>query len=215
MRPSRIRSFVRREGRVTVRQRHALEHYWDNYVISPEQCQSLIADPHRKPITLEIGFGMGHSLVELASQQPQRHFIGVEVHRPGVGALLAAATELQLSNINVICGDVVEALPSIPAESLERILVFFPDPWHKKRHHKRRLIQIDFVEQLKQRLARGGILHLATDWLPYGEHMMEVMSQINGFTRLADDADPRPQTKFERRGLRLGHGVTDLVFQKN
>lgn len=215
MKQSRIRSFVRREGRVTVRQRNALEQLWDRYVVDLQQIEStadIFADGE---VTLEIGFGMGASLAELATAQPQMQFLGVEVHRPGVGSLLADIEERGLTNIRIICADVIDVLAKIPVQSLQRVLIFFPDPWHKKRHHKRRLVQVDFVEQLKQRLKPQGILHFATDWEHYAEHMQAVMTQLTGFTRLADDADPRPQTKFERRGIRLGHCVTDLVFKRD
>lgn len=215
MKQSRIRSFVRREGRVTVRQRRALELLWNDYVIELDKGAVLTDIFPNGPITLEIGFGMGASLAKMATDQPEMNFLGVEVHRPGVGSLLADIEALKLSNVRVVCADVIDVLHSfIPKASLDRILIFFPDPWHKKRHHKRRLVQVEFIETLKTRLKEKGILHMATDWENYAEHMCEVMQQIPGFDRMDSGVDPRPETKFERRGLRLGHNVADLVWQK-
>jgi tRNA (guanine-N7-)-methyltransferase len=171
------------------------------------------------PRVLEIGFGMGQSLLEMAMAEPGADFIGVEVHTPGVGKLLHGVEERCVENIRVYCHDAVEVLRDcIPGNSLDAVQIFFPDPWHKKRHHKRRLIQPPFVALLTPRLKPGGRLHLATDWENYAEQMMEVLSDAEGLTntagpgRFAPRPESRPLTKFELRGERLGHGVWDLVF---
>lgn len=173
------------------------------------------------PVTVEIGFGMGASLAEQAAQYPQHNFLGIEVHRPGVGSLLARMREQALGNIRVLSHDAVEVFEQmIPDTSLHRVQLFFPDPWHKKRHHKRRIVKPEFVEQVKQKLVSGGIFHMATDWQNYAEHMLEVMRQSSGWQNLSTSndyvprPDDRPVTKFEKRGERLGHGVWDLMFKK-
>jgi tRNA (guanine-N7-)-methyltransferase len=171
------------------------------------------------PTLLEIGFGMGDATAQVAAAQPQHNFIGIEVHAPGVGALLKRIGELELSNLRLVQHDAVEVLQAmIPAQSLAGVHIYFPDPWHKKRHHKRRLIQPDWVRQVATRLAPGGYLHCATDWQPYAEQMLEVLGAepalVNTAEGYAPRPDWRPQTKFERRGLKLGHGVWDLLFRK-
>ncbi len=178
----------------------------------------------KAPRSLEIGFGNGDNLLGLAKAHPERDFIGVEVHRAGVGHLLLAAHEAGLTNLRVICHDAVEVLERYLApNSLDEVLILFPDPWHKKRHHKRRLIQPAFVTQLAARLAPGGRLQLATDWQPYAAQMLEVVGADAQFENLAEDASaagfmPRPEwralTRFERRGQRLGHGVWDISFER-
>ncbi len=214
MKSSRIRSFVCRTGRVTARQQRALSEAWGQYVIDLGGGLQFADVFQEHPITLEIGFGMGASLAQMAASECNMHFLGVEVHRPGIGSLLADITERQLSNIHIICADVVEVVQQfIPHASLDRILIFFPDPWQKQRHHKRRLVQVEFIQQLQLRLKPGGILHMATDFANYAEHMQHVMAQVDGFVRLADDASPRPETKFERRGIRLGNKIFDLVYK--
>lgn len=173
------------------------------------------------PRVLEIGFGMGQSLADMAAASPQTGFIGIEVHRPGVGRLLHLLAEQGLGNVRVFCHDAVEVLRDcIAVETLDAVQIFFPDPWHKKRHHKRRLIQPDFVDLVVRRLRPGGRLHLATDWEPYAEQMLDVLSdnlllqntsQNGGFVPRPES---RPLTRFEQRGTRLGHGVRDLVFTR-
>jgi tRNA (guanine-N7-)-methyltransferase len=170
---------------------------------------------------LEIGFGMGDSLVAMADQNPQDRYLGIEVHRPGVGKLLSEVDKRGVKNLKVFAEDAVQVLEeAIPQESIDLLQIFFPDPWHKKRHHKRRLIQPDFVELLVSRLSPAGYLHLATDWQPYAEHMMDVLSanalllNTAGQNEYIPRPESRPETKFERRGHRLGHGVWDLLFEK-
>ena len=173
------------------------------------------------PLILEIGFGMGRSLVEMAAADPTSNFIGIDVHKPGVGRLLHCMEERGIENIRAYCHDAVEILRDcIPNESLDTVQIFFPDPWHKKRHNKRRLIQPEFVQQLRPKLKPGGLLHLATDWEPYARQMMTVLSSAQGFENryggesYAPRPDHRPVTKFEQRGERLGHGVWDLMFER-
>jgi tRNA (guanine-N7-)-methyltransferase len=220
---SKVKSFVKREGRLTKGQAKALDDYWSKMGIEVSDTtlnfSKLFGNDH--PVVLEIGFGMGRSLVEMAQAQPHLNFLGIEVHRPGVGACLAYAGELQLSNLKVIEHDAVEVLKNnIPTASLERLQLFFPDPWHKKRHHKRRIVQADFVELVAKKLKPAGQSHMATDWEPYAHHMLEVMQKSEVFknTSQTNDFVPRPDyrpiTKFETRGQRLGHGVWDLIFEK-
>lgn len=215
-----VRSFVRREGRITRSQQRALEELLPRFGITPED----IADLDRvfgrhAPRTLEIGFGNGASLAQMAHAAPEQDFLGIEVHRPGVGHLLLEIEQRALTNVRVICADAVEILRDhLAAASLDRVLLFFPDPWPKKRHHKRRILQPEFVALIRARLKPGGRFHMATDWQEYAEQMLEVMDAAPGFTNTAGRGhyaprpDYRPETKFERRGLRLGHGVWDLVF---
>jgi len=217
-----IRSFVRREGRMTPSQLRALEQLWPQFGIEPEtpiNPQQLFG--RSAPLHLEIGLGMGHALFELATLHPDQDFIGIEVHRPGVGRLLDEMDKNSVDNIRLLKHDAIEVLrQQIPENSLDSVMLFFPDPWHKKRHHKRRIVQTDFVEMIHQRLKPGGLFHLATDWEEYAERMMEVVSQHPGLINCAGAGafsprpDSRPVTKFEKRGLRLGHGVWDLLFEK-
>jgi len=220
MRP--VRSFVLRQGRLTKSQEQALSNEWPIFGIergeSELQLNSLFSND--APITLEIGFGNGVSLATMAEQSPDKNFVGIEVHRPGVGRLLHLIKEKQLSNLRVMDDDAVEIIKNrIPENSLDRIQLFFPDPWHKKRHNKRRIVQPDFVSLISTRLKKGGVFHMATDWEPYAEHMAEVMEASLEFKSLSDTPyspkpDSRPTTKFENRGLKLGHGVWDLIYEK-
>jgi len=171
------------------------------------------------PTVLEIGFGMGETTARIAAQHPENNFVGIEVHSPGVGSLLKLTSEQGLTNVRVIQHDAVEVVRGMIApESLHRIHVFFPDPWPKKRHHKRRLLQPEFVSALSQRLEHGGYLHVATDWQDYAEHILEVLSAEalleNSAPHFAPRPAYRPQTKFETRGLKLGHGVWDIIFRR-
>ena len=173
----------------------------------------------RAPTILEIGFGMGETTTRIAAQHPQNNFIGIEVHSPGVGSVLKQIAEQQLKNVRVIQHDAVEVVRDMIApESLRGIHVFFPDPWPKKRHHKRRLLQPEFVTALSKRLEPHGYLHVATDWQEYAEHILEVLSAEASLENTAERYAPRPpyrpQTKFETRGLKLGHGVWDIIFRR-
>jgi tRNA (guanine-N7-)-methyltransferase len=218
----RVRSFVLRMGRMTAGQQRAIDSFWPSKGLSLEQ--GVLDFPQvfgrSAPVVLEIGFGMGWSLVQMAKEAPHQDFIGIEVHRPGVGKLLHDMAEQQVENIRVYCDDAVEVLEQcIPDGSLAGVQIFFPDPWHKKRHNKRRLIQPEFVQRLRQKLAIGGVLHAATDWQDYAEHILAVMTQAEGFRNQAGEGYAprpahRPTTKFEQRGERLGHGVWDLLFER-
>lgn len=224
----RIRSFVTRAGRVSTGQRRALDEFGPRFVVpyaslAPEAAaQGANWDAvfgRRAPRVLEIGFGMGASTAEIAALRPDDDFIGVEVHEPGVGALLKLIGEQNLTNIRIIQHDAVEVLEQMIAPaSLDGVHIFFPDPWHKARHHKRRLIQPKFVQLLVSRMKPGAYLHCATDWQNYAEQMLEVLGAEPALENTAADYAPRPDyrpvTKFERRGLRLGHGVWDLVFKR-
>ena len=215
-----IRSFVLRQGRLTKGQEQALNNLWPKFGIEYHSNSPICFDEN-EPVVLEIGFGMGASLVEMARNAPDKNFLGIEVHKPGVGACLMAIEENQLSNLKVMCHDAVEVLENmIPNHSLDKVQIFFPDPWHKARHNKRRIIQPQFVQLIRQKLKIDGILHLATDWQNYAEHMLEVLNEAEGFENLSATSDyiPRPEdrpiTKFEKRGQNLGHGVWDLQFRK-
>jgi tRNA (guanine-N7-)-methyltransferase len=219
----KIQSFVKREGRLTTGQAKAIKQHWEAMGLDHSQGMQIFTDTfgRQAPVVLEIGFGMGKSLVEMAQNEADKDFIGIEVHRPGVGACLADAAERNISNLKVYEHDAVEILADCVADnSLARIQLFFPDPWHKTRHHKRRIVQADFVQKLRIKLAIGGVFHMATDWENYAQHMLEVMSQAEGFNNLSTNNDyvPRPEqrplTKFELRGHRLGHGVWDLMFER-
>ncbi|SIQ46278.1 tRNA (guanosine(46)-N7)-methyltransferase TrmB [Marinobacterium stanieri] len=219
----RIRSFVVRAGRMTEGQQRAMDENWPKYGLELKDGMINPADVFGReaPLVLEIGFGMGDSLIEMARQAPEKNFIGIEVHPPGVGRLLSRAVEAGLTNIRVYCDDAVEVLEQcIPDESLETLQLFFPDPWHKKRHHKRRIVQPEFAQKIRQKLAVGGCFHMATDWENYAEHMMEVMSAAEGYRNrqgegeYAPQPEWRPVTKFQQRGERLGHGVWDLMFER-
>jgi tRNA (guanine-N7-)-methyltransferase len=219
----KIKSFVRREGRMSQRQANAYENYMSDYGLIFEQKLISFNDlfNNDSPVTLEIGFGMGHSLVEQASRYSEQNFLGIEVHRPGVGSILADIQEKGLTNLRVICHDAIEIIEHMLADdSLSKAQLFFPDPWHKSRHHKRRIVKPEFVQSLQKKLKLGGLFHMATDWENYAEHMLEVMQQEQGWKNHSDNntfvarPESRPETKFEKRGERLGHGVWDLIFEK-
>tara|TARA_Y100000588_G_C14045596_1_gene834832 strand:+ start:245 stop:970 length:726 start_codon:yes stop_codon:yes gene_type:complete len=220
----KVRSFVKREGRLTKGQAAAIEKCWSSMGL--EHSQGLLdfsqVFGNDNDVVLEIGFGMGKSLVEMAKNAPNLNFIGIEVHRPGVGACLMEADEVGLTNLRVFEHDAVEVLADCIADgSLTTMQLFFPDPWHKKRHHKRRIVQPEFVESLRQKLKIGGVFHMATDWENYAEHMLEVMTAAPDYENISETQDyvPRPDnrplTKFEQRGHRLGHGVWDLMFKRS
>jgi len=215
----RIRSFVKREGRLTPGQETAIKIGWPLFGLDPNtpiKPEELF--PNSNPITLEIGFGNGESLVDMAEANPNNNYIGIEVHRPGVGHLLRRVLEKGLSNVRVFDTDAIEVLQhAIPDHSLDCIQLFFPDPWHKKRHHKRRIVQTEFLNLIHTKLKAGGLFHAATDWENYAEHMMDTLNSHPHFGNTndayAERPAHRPLTKFENRGLRLGHGVWDLIFQ--
>ena len=214
---------MRREGRFTPGQRRAFDRLWPRYGIDDNGKLDLNAIFGRHaPRTLEIGFGNGENLARLAAAEPEQDFLGIEVHRPGVGRLLQSIEEHELSNVRIVCHDAVEVLENPLADTcLDRVLILFPDPWHKKRHHKRRLIQPRFVELLARKIKPGGLLHIATDWQPYAEHCLAVLGQASAFSNTdpggacAEKPAYRSLTRFERRGLKLGHQVCDLVYRRN
>lgn len=219
----KVRSFVLRAGRMTEGQQKAMDEVWPRMGLTLEHGLLDLNNVFGReaPVVLEIGFGMGDSLIEMAKNQPEKNYIGIEVHRPGVGRLLSNADKEGLDNIRVFCEDAIEVLAqSIPDGSLDCIQLFFPDPWHKKRHHKRRIVQPELAESLRKKLKVGGVFHMATDWENYAEHMMEVMSAAPGYKNVAGEGafSPQPQwrpvTKFQRRGEKLGHGVWDLMFER-
>jgi tRNA (guanine-N7-)-methyltransferase len=214
---------VLRAGRVTEGQKRALEELWPVYGVEPGSSvldfTELFGNDH--PVIMEIGFGNGEATWQMAKAQPLENYLGVEVHRPGVGRLLLKIEEHSLKNIRIACEDAVELLRTrVPAASLHGIRIYFPDPWPKKRHHKRRMIQPPFLSLLAGRMKPGGVLHLATDWEPYAEHMLEVMQAAPEFENLSPGGgfspkpDWRPPTKYEQRGKRLGHRVADLVYRR-
>ena len=217
-----IRSFVMRTGRMTAGQTRALEELWPRYGVefSPERLSMDVLFGRAAPRTLEIGFGNGEHLAAQATAHPERDYLGIEVHRPGVGHLLLLAATNNLTNVRASSHDAVEVLrEQIAQGALDEVLVLFPDPWHKKRHHKRRLIRPPFVELIASRLRAGGVLRLATDWEEYALQMLEVLGAASAlFRNLSPSGDwmPRPDerapTRFEKRGARLGHGVWDLAF---
>lgn len=219
----RIRSFVKREGRLTLGQERAINELFPRYGLVLQDKLLNLDDTFQRvaPRILEIGFGNGKSLSEMAVNNPEQDYIGIEVHRPGVGNLLSQIEKLELNNLRVINDDGVDVLNKmIDDESLDAVQLFFADPWHKKRHHKRRIVQKEFVQLLRKKLKVGGVFHMATDWEHYAQHMMHVMNDSEGFENTAGKdqfltrPEHRPLTKFEQRGQRLGHGVWDLIFKK-
>ncbi len=217
-----VRSFVRREGRLTAAQARALQRLWPRYGIEPEALPETLDRLNRLgPVTLEIGFGNGEGLLALATAHPERQYLGIEVYRPGIGRLLQALERQGIANVHVLQVDAAECLPRIPTAALDEVLVFFPDPWPKKRHHKRRLVQPPFVGELARVLRPGGRLHLATDWEDYARHMLHVVEQSPAFEntagpgRFARRPQTRPSTRFERRGLSRGHAIFDLLYVRS
>jgi len=218
-----IKSFVLRQGRLTVAQQNALENHWQDYGIdfSEQLLDFKTLFDNDNEVIIEIGFGNGESLLQQAINQPQYNFIGIEVHGPGVGHLIHEADTHGVHNIKVIRHDAVEVLEQqIADSSIKQLQLFFPDPWHKKRHHKRRIIKPAFIQLVKQKLKTGGILHMATDWQHYAEKMLEEMEDTEAFRNISGKGNysktqgARCETKFERRGIKLGHGVWDLLYEK-
>ena len=212
-----IRSFVRREGRITAGQQSAFDQWLDEFEV-PLSLGVIDFTPLFKreaKVILEIGFGMGQSLVKMAHEYPEYDFIGIEVYRPGLGSLIAGAKALGLTNLKVVEGDAIDFLTQhVSDHSLTKLQLFFPDPWPKKRHHKRRIVQDSFLSLIHQKLVTGGCLHMATDWVPYAEHMHDVLKGRGDFNYMAQDDGlfpvKRPSTKFEQRGERKGHDIEDI-----
>ncbi len=218
-----VRSYVRRPGRTTRAQRRALDTLWPRFGIdySAQRLDLEQVFGRRAPCILEVGFGNGETLAELATAHPETDYLGVEVHEPGIGHLLLLLERMELGNVRVICHDAVEVLRhQVPPASLAGVNLFFPDPWPKKRHHKRRLVQAAFVELVARALEPAGSFHLATDWQDYAEHMLEVVDASPRFHNCSPEGGfaasrgSRPSTKFEWRGRRLGHQVRDLVYRR-
>jgi tRNA (guanine-N7-)-methyltransferase len=217
-----IKSYVLRQGRLTRGQQQALDRLWPVYGIDFQVQPIDLASTFGQtaPVILEIGFGNGDSLLQQAKDHPHHNYLGIEVHRPGVGHLLHLVEDAGIRNLRVINHDAVEVLQQqIPDNSLDCIQLFFPDPWHKKRHQKRRIVNAAFIELVHQKLKAGGTFHLATDWEDYAQYMLAEMEQAQGFVNAAGKGNyakntNRPATKFEHRGRRLGHGVWDLIYKK-
>jgi tRNA (guanine-N7-)-methyltransferase len=216
-----IRSYVIRSGRMTDGQRLAFDEFWPKYGLS------LFAGPlnaaavfgNHNPLVVEVGFGMGDSLVAMAQAEPEVNFVGIEVHSPGVGRLIASAGQLGLDNLRVYMADAKDVLRDCIVDgSLHRFQLYFPDPWHKTKHHKRRIVEPEFVALVARKLASDGLIHMATDWESYARQMLRVLQANEQLTNRADGyaerPEFRPKTKFEARGVRLGHGVWDLLFGK-
>lgn len=221
--PKPVRSFVIRAGRITAGQKNAFDTAWPTFGLSLFDGQ---IDPEKifgrsAALVVEIGFGMGDSLFQMAKNEPDKNFIGIEVHPPGVGRLINLAHQQSLPNLRVYMADAMDVMEDcIPDGTIDRLQLYFPDPWHKKKHHKRRILQPPFVQKIYPKIKAGGVFHMATDWQPYAEHMLEVMSAAQGFQNVqatfpySPRPEYRPITKFEKRGERLGHGVWDIVFKK-
>lgn len=216
-----IRSFVIRSGRMTEGQRAGYDRWWPQFGLSLKDgaLDSTATFGNDNPLVVEVGFGMGDSLLAMATADPNTNFIGIEVHPPGVGRLISGAGQAGLTNLRVYMADATDVLNDcIADQSLSRFQLYFPDPWHKNKHHKRRLVQPPFVQLISQKLHTHGVIHMATDWHNYANHMLTVLqaegSLANTVTAFAPRPEFRPKTKFEQRGERLGHGVWDLLFRK-
>ena len=221
------RSYVLRQGRMSNGQRRALENYYDDYVLSEQAIENLPASfATQQPIICSIGFGMGEALIQQALKNPNKNFFGIEVHAPGVGSLIEGLVEHQIANVLIAHRDVTTVINLLPEKSIDVWQIFFPDPWRKKRHHKRRLIQTEFLNTLMPKTIAGGFLHIATDWENYAEHCAEVLEAHLQWQNTAIKTDEnypclpekqcyelREQTKYERRGLRLGHTICDFYYQ--
>ena len=219
----RIRSFVVRGGRMTEGQQKAYDANWEVFGLDVANGRIAYQDifGRESEVVLEVGFGMGASLVEMAKNAPEKDFIGIEVHPPGVAKLMMMAAEEGLTNIRVYCHDAIEVMADcLPQGEASTFQLFFPDPWHKKKHNKRRIVQPLFAQQVANVLKVGGVFHMATDWEAYAEHMLEVMEAQSNYENVAGKntyhprPGNRPLTKFEQRGEKLGHGVWDLIYKK-
>jgi tRNA (guanine-N7-)-methyltransferase len=218
-----IRSYVLRQGRMTEAQQRAFETLWPRYGLTLDggTLKRSAIFGNNNPVTLEIGFGNGETLAQLALQHPEHNYLGVEVHSPGVGHLMIRLAQQESNNVRILQCDALALLRHyLPAGSLTGVLLYFPDPWPKRRHHKRRIVRPEFAELVHRALQPGGILHMATDWEQYAQYMMHILSAHPGFINQAGVGhfsprpDSRPLTKFEQRGQRLGHGVWDLLFKR-
>lgn len=215
-----IRSFVCRKGRLSDSTHDQWARLWPQYGIESSTLDWEIIFGRQAPTVLEIGFGNGQSLLEMAMNSPEKNFVGIEVYHKGLCRLLAQVEQRGLSNVRVMCGDAAELIHQVPLASLSTVQIFFPDPWPKKRHHKRRLIQEAFVSLVTKKLEKNGTIHLATDWMDYAYHMMTVLSSSTRLSNLAGEhcfmerPESRPITKYEQRGWRLGHSSWDLIFQR-
>ena len=217
----KIQSFVRRSGRISKAQSIGLNELWHDYGVdlTEKKLDFNKLFLSKNNVTLEVGFGNGDSLLEMAIDQPNQNFLGIEVYEAGVGRLINEANKNKLSNLKIIKDDAVEVLTNnILDNSISHFQLFFPDPWHKKKHHKRRIVQISFLDLLSNKLKKDGIVHIATDWENYAEHIMELLESHSHFKNCAGDhmyslrPKNRPLTKFENRGQKLGHGVWDIIF---
>ncbi len=216
-----VRSFVRREGRMTPAQRRAWSCHWERYGVVLQAGEMLNLERlfgRCAPRILEIGCGMGDALLAMAGAAPQQDYLGIEVYRTGLGSLMQRLVAAERENVRLINADALEVLPRLPAAAFDAVLLFFPDPWPKKRHHKRRIVQPAFIHLLASRLKPGGMLHMVTDWEDYAGHMLQVMAQCPEFTNTAGPGAfamrpaYRPLTRFEQRARRLGHEIRELVF---
>ena len=219
----KIRSFIRRQGRITQGQQLALDNHWDKYCLDANADYDFNQVFGRSaPLIVEIGFGSGDSLAKMAAANPDNNYIGIEVHRPGVGHLMLLLDQQGLTNVRIYCHDAMDIIEhKIADNSLSGVHLFFPDPWPKKKHHKRRIVRPSFIELLTRKLKQDGYFHAATDWENYAEHMLAILSAGTGISNTSATGDYcerpeyRPLTRFEQRGLRLGHGVWDLIFSKD
>ncbi len=220
-----VRSFVLRTGRMTASQKSAFELHWGQYGLELKsgKLNQQAVFGRQAPLVVEIGFGMGESLLAMAQQEPEKCFIGIEVHTPGVGRLLNNISANDVNNIRIYRDDALAVLQQcIVDQSIDRLQLYFPDPWPKKKHHKRRIVQAPFIELVAEKIRGDGVFHMATDWQPYAEHMLEVMeaegsayfANMVGSQSFSARPEFRPITKFEKRGTRLGHGVWDLLYSK-
>lgn len=211
----KIQSFVKRSSRLTASQQNALTHFADDFIIQHITTNTW---SNNNPIILEIGFGNGDSLFEMAQNEPEHNFIGIEVYEAGVGRLLNNSYNAKLTNIKIIQTDAVEILKTTPNDYFSGFQLYFPDPWHKKRHNKRRIVNQEFLDLIAKKIKSSGFVHIATDWGEYAQQMLEELNMHSGFVNTCDNfaikPTRRPTTKFEKRGLKLGHGVWDLVFKK-
>ncbi|MFK5950876.1 MAG: tRNA (guanosine(46)-N7)-methyltransferase TrmB [Methylococcales bacterium] len=218
----RIRSFALRQGRATVGQQKAIDNIWDKYCLDPSQDYDFLqVFEKQSPLIVEIGFGNGSSLAAMAEANPDLNYLGIEVHRPGVAHLMLLLEEKNISNVKIYHHDAIEILEQkIPDHFIQGVHLFFPDPWHKRRHHKRRIVRPSFIDLLNKKLVVNGYFHTATDWEHYAKSMLKILTvstklyNTSKSTEYCERPDYRPLTKFEGRGLRLGHGVWDLIFRK-